>query len=164
MRRQTLLATLTGAVVAVVMTWPMMTAPGSLARIDSDDGKFSVGNVAWVAHALIEDPANVFNANIFLPHTGTLAYSEANLVAGAMAAPVYAATRNPVLAHNVVVYVALVLAFVLTWSLVRRLTGSDWAGLAPAAGFTGPRQSNERGLAGAAGARCWTFHLVLYNV
>jgi hypothetical protein len=117
------------------MTWPMMTAPGSLARFDSDDGRFSVWNVAWVAHALTEDPANVFNANIFHPHTGTLAYSEANLVAGALAAPVYAATRNPVLAHNVVVYVALVLAFVCTWWLVRRLTGSDWAGLAPAAGF-----------------------------
>ena len=135
MKRQTLLAILVGAIVAIVMTWPMMTAPGSLARIDSDDGNFSVWNVAWVAHALIEDPANVFNANIFHPHTGTLAYSEANLVAGAMAAPVYAATGNPVLAHNVVVYVALVLAFVFTWCLVRRLTGSDWAGLAPAAGF-----------------------------
>ncbi len=135
MRRQTLLAILIGAIVGVVMTWPMMTAPGSLARMDSYDGKFSVWNVAWVAHALVDDPRNVFNANIFYPHTGTLAYSEANLVAGAIAAPVYAATRNPVLAHNVVVYVALVLAFVLTWLLVRRLTGSALAGLAPAAGF-----------------------------
>ena len=49
--------------------------------------------------------------------------------------PVYAATRNPVLAHNVVVYVVLVLAFVCTWWLVCRLTGSTAAGLAPAAGF-----------------------------
>src|SRR5687767_15631322 len=135
MRRQALLAGLMGAIVGVVMTWPMMRAPGSLARMDSYDGKFSVWNVAWVSHALVDDPANVFNANIFHPHTGTLAYSEANLVAGAIAAPVYVATRNPVLAHNVAVYVALVLAFVCTWWLVRRLTGSALAGLAPAAGF-----------------------------
>jgi hypothetical protein len=133
--RRTLLAIVTGAVVGVVMTWPMMRSPGTLARMDSYDGKFSVWNVAWVAHALVEDPANVFNANIFHPNTGTLAYSEANLVAGAMAAPVYVATRNPVLAHNLVVYVALVLAFICTWWLVRRLTGSSLAGLAPAAGF-----------------------------
>ncbi|MEO6222113.1 MAG: hypothetical protein ABIP90_02610 [Vicinamibacterales bacterium] len=135
MKAPTLLATLIGLVAGVLMTWPMMTAPGTLARMDSYDGKFSVWNVAWVAHALVDDPTNIFNANIFHPHTGTLAYSEANLVAGAIAAPVYAVTHNPVLAHNVVVYVALVLAFVLTWSLVRRLTDSALAGLAPAAGF-----------------------------
>lgn len=135
MRRQVLLATLMGAIVGLVMTWPMMRSPGTLARMDSYDGKFSVWNVAWVAHALVEDPANVFNANIFHPHTGTLAYSEANLVAGAIAAPVYLTTGNPVLAHNVVIYVALVLAFVCTWWLVWRLTGSTAAGLAPAAGF-----------------------------
>ncbi len=135
MRRQTLLATLLGAVLAVVMTWPMMSAPGQLARIDTHDGKFSVWNVAWVAHALLNDPANVFNANIFHPHQGTLAYSEANIVAGAMAAPVYAITGNPIAAHNIVVYISLVLAFVLTWHLVRRLTGSPWAGVPPAAGF-----------------------------
>jgi hypothetical protein len=134
-KRPTLIAWLVGAVLAVLMTWPMMSAPGSLTRMDTHDGKFSVWNVAWVAHALTADPANLFNANIFYPHTGTLAYSEANLVAGAVAAPVYAATGNPILAHNIVVYLALVLAFVLTWQLVRRLTGSDWAGYPPAAAF-----------------------------
>ena len=128
-------AWLAGIVLAVVMTWPMMSAPGQLTRMDTHDGKFSVWNVAWVAHALLTDPANVFNANIFHPQQGTLAYSEANLVAGVMAAPVYAITGNPIAAHNVVVYVSLVLAFVLTWHLVRRLTGSPWAGLPPAAAF-----------------------------
>lgn len=124
-----------GAVLAVVMTWPMMSAPGSLTRLDTHDGKFSVWNVAWVAHALTSDPGAVLDANIFHPHTGTLAYSEANLVAGAAAAPIYALTRNPVLAHNLVVFVALIAAFGLMWQLVRRLTGSLWAGYAPAAAF-----------------------------
>lgn len=135
MKRPGLFAWLAGAVLAVIMTWPMMSAPGQLTRMDTHDGKFSVWNVAWVAHALISDPANVFNANIFHPQKGTLAYSEANLVAGAMAVPVYALTGNPILAHNIVVFVSLVLAFVLTWMLVRRLTGSAWAGVPPAAAF-----------------------------
>lgn len=135
MKRPVLLAWLTGAVLAVAMTWPMMTAPGQLTRLDTHDGKFSVWNVAWVAHALTTDPANVFNANIFYPHEGTLLYSEANLVAGAMAVPIYAATGNPIAAHNGVVFISLVLAFVLTWQLVRRLTGSPWAGYPPAAAF-----------------------------
>jgi hypothetical protein len=124
-----------GAALAVVMTWPMMSAPGSLTRLDTHDGKFSVWNVAWVAHALTSNPGAVFDANIFHPHTGTLAYSEANLVAGAAAAPIYALTRNPVLAHNLVVFVALVAAFGLMWQLVRRLTGSVWAGYPPATAF-----------------------------
>lgn len=135
MKRPVLLAWLTGIVLAVVMTWPMMSAPGQLTRMDTHDGKFSVWNVAWVAHALVTDPANVFNANIFYPHQGTLLYSETNLVAGALAVPVYAATGNPILAHNVVIYISLVLAFALTWHLVRRLTGSSWAGVPPAAAF-----------------------------
>jgi hypothetical protein len=117
------------------MTWPMMSAPGQLTRMDTHDGKFSVWNVAWVARALLTDPGNVLNANIFYPHQGTLLYSEANLVAGAMAAPVYAVTGNPIAAHNLVVFVCLVLAFVLTWQLVRRLTGSSWAGVPAAAAF-----------------------------
>lgn len=135
MKRPVLAAWLCGAVLAVIMTWPMMSAPGQLTRMDTHDGKFSVWNVAWVAHALITDPGNVFNANIFYPQKGTLAYSEANLVAGAMAAPVYALTGNPILAHNVVVFISLVLAFVLTWMLVQRLAGSPWAGVPPAAAF-----------------------------
>lgn len=135
MKRPVVAAWLTGATLAVLMTWPMMSAPGQLTRLDTHDGKFSVWNVAWVAHAFLTDPAGVFNANIFHPHQGTLAYSEANLVAGAAAVPVYALTRNPIAAHNLVVFAALVLAFVLTWQLVYRLTGSVWAGYPPAAAF-----------------------------
>lgn len=135
MKRPAVAAWFTGAVLAVVMTWPMMSAPGQLTRMDTHDGKFSVWNVAWVAHALTTDPANVLNANIFYPHQGTLLYSETNLVAGAMAVPIYALTDNPIAAHNGVVFISLVLAFVLTWHLVRRLTGSSWAGVPPATAF-----------------------------
>jgi hypothetical protein len=120
---------------AVVMTWPLAARPGSVARFDSNDGKYSLWNVAWVARALAGHPSELFDANIFHPHRNTLAYSEANLVAGAMAAPVYAITRNPIAAHNVTVFVALVLAFLATWQLARRLTGRADTALAPAAAF-----------------------------
>lgn len=126
MSRQLLIALGVGAALASILSYPTIVRPGSVARIDTDDGKFSVWNVAWVAHALIDRNDRVFDANIFYPHKGTLAYSEANLVAGALAAPVYALTGNPLAAHNVVVFTILVLAFVAMWTLVRRLTGS-WA-------------------------------------
>jgi hypothetical protein len=59
-----------------------------------------------------------------------------NLVAGALAAPVYAWTRNPVAAHNSAVLIALWLSFVFTWALVRGLTGSPAAALVGATAYT----------------------------
>ena len=122
-------------VLAVVMTWPLAARPGSVARFDTNDGKFSLWNVAWVAHALTTNPATLFDANIFHPTRHALAFSEANLVAGTMAVPVYLVTGNPIAAHNVVVFVALVLACLLTWQLVRRFTRSAWAPMISATAF-----------------------------
>jgi hypothetical protein len=126
----------TGAALTALLTYPTIVNPGSMARFDTGDGRFSVWNVAWVAHALVDDPRHLFDANIFYPHRGTLTYSEANLVAGAMGAPIYALTRNPVATHNVVVYLALTLAFVAMWALVFRLTGAFGPALVSATAFT----------------------------
>jgi len=135
-RREAAWAALIGVVLAAWLTWPTIGHPASRARLDTGDGRFSVWNVAWVAHALVDEPASLFDTNIFHPHTGTLAWSEANLVAGAMAAPVYAVTRDPVASHNVVVFVAFVICFVAMWALARRVTG-DWRlALVPATAFT----------------------------
>src|SRR3970282_625077 len=68
--------------------------------------------------------ARLFDANIFHPNTGTLAYSEANLFAGAIAVPVWRLTGNPHAASNWTILCAFALAFLATYALVRRLTGS----------------------------------------
>ena len=73
---------------------------GSAGRVDSGDGRHGVWNVAWVAHALTTNPASLFDANIFSPHKQTLAYSEANIIAGIVAAPVWVATKNPYASYN----------------------------------------------------------------
>src|SRR3954453_12844934 len=89
---------------AIVMTWPLVTDLGHLGRTaNSGDARVSVWNVAWVAHALLTDPANLFDANIFHPHRNTLDFSEANLVAAPAAIPVWPPTHNAEAAHNVVV-------------------------------------------------------------
>src|SRR5262245_3577656 len=86
------------------------------------DYQYSVWNVAWVAHALLTDPLNVFNANIFYPHRLTLLYSEANLAAGALAVPAYWLTRNAFAAHNAAVLLSFVLSGTGMYYLVRYLT------------------------------------------
>jgi len=86
--------------VAALMTWPLVTGLGHLGRTaNSGDARVSVWNVAWVAHALLTDPADLFDANIFHPHRNTLAFSEANIVAGAAAVPVWWLTGNAEAAH-----------------------------------------------------------------
>jgi 4-amino-4-deoxy-L-arabinose transferase-like glycosyltransferase len=111
-------------VATVVMTYPLAFGLGSLGRVDTSDGQFSIWNVAWVAHALLTDPGHVWNANIFHPHTGTLAYAEANLVSGGLAVPAYWLTGNPHAAHNSAVLLSFVLSAVGMYYLARYLTGS----------------------------------------
>lgn len=107
----------------VVLTYPLSVNPGTVGRVNNGDGQLSIWNVAWVARTLVVDPLHVFDANIFHPHRGALAYSEANLGAGAVAIPAYWATGNPYFAHNFAVLLAFVLSAVGTYYLARYLTG-----------------------------------------
>ena len=126
---------------AIFMTWPLAAGLSSLGRtgVTNDprfgtngDGLFCVWNVSWVAHAVIADPLNVFDANIFHPHKNSLAYSEANIVAGVLGVPAWWLTRNPYTTLNVVILLAFATAWLFTWLLVHHLTGS--AGAATVAG------------------------------
>jgi hypothetical protein len=91
--------------------------------------------VAWVARTLIVDPLHVFDANIFYPHRWTLAYSESNLGAGALAIPVYWASGNQYAAHNFVLLLSFVLTATCTYYLVRYLFSDRRAGIIAAISF-----------------------------
>src|SRR5262249_1564883 len=120
----------------ILMTWPLASDLGHLGRTsNSGDARFSVWTVAWVAHALVSDPSNLFDANIYHPHRNTLAYSEANIVAGVLAAPAFWLSGNAELAHNVVVIFAFAATAVAMWLLVRHLTGDGAAGATSAVLF-----------------------------
>lgn len=125
--RERLLVLLGALTLAVVATWPMAARFGTSGRLENGDARFSIWNVSWVAHALTTDPGNLWNANIFYPHTATLAYSEANLVAGVIAVPAWVATNNPYATSNFTILIALILAAVAMYELVRYLTASRWA-------------------------------------
>jgi hypothetical protein len=90
--------------------------------VDNADTRLIIWNVAWVARTMVIDPLHLFDANIFYPHTGTLAYSEPNIGAGILALPMYWATGNPYAAHNFVVVLTFVLSAVAMYYLVRYLT------------------------------------------
>ncbi len=79
--------------------------------------------VSWVAHALTTDPAGVYHANIFYPQPNALAFSEGNIVEGAIGAPVWVLTKNPYTTHNVVFLFSFAQSFVGAYYLIRHLTG-----------------------------------------
>jgi hypothetical protein len=110
-----------GALLATALTYPLAFKIGHAGRVDNGDGQLSIWNVAWVARTIVVDPLHVFDANIFYPHRGTLAFSENNMGAGLLAIPAYWLTRNPVFAHNVVVLVAFTLSATGMYYLVRYL-------------------------------------------
>lgn len=123
------------AALTVALTWPIAPGIGTVGRLDNGDARYSIWNVAWVAHALTTQPAALYDANIFYPHRQTIAFSEPNLLAGGMAAPAWWATGNPYFASNWVILWSFVLAAVTTYALVRRLSGSPFGAALAAISF-----------------------------
>ena len=124
-------AVLAGAfVLTAALTFPLVPKLDRVGRVNTDDGRLSIWNVAWVADALIVNPRRLFDANIFYPADNTLAYSEANIGAGLMALPAWGLTGNPYLAHNTAVVIAFLMAVAGAYYLVRYLSGSREAAVA----------------------------------
>jgi len=112
-----------GVILACVFTYPYIFQFNDAGRLDTNDGRWSIWVVSWVAHALTTDPLHLFRANIFYPHINALAFSEGNIVEGVIGAPVWALTKNPYTTHNFVFLFAFAQSFVATYYLVRHLTG-----------------------------------------
>jgi hypothetical protein len=118
----TLVAT-AAVVIACVFTYPYIVNFSNAGRLDTNDGRWSIWVVSWVAHALTTDPFAIFRANIFHPHDNALAFSEGNFVGGAMAVPAWLLTHNPYAAHNFFFIAAFALSSITAYYLVRYLTG-----------------------------------------
>ena len=106
-----------------LMTWPQALVLATHARLDNDVF-FNLWRLSWLAHALSTAPGALFDANIFHPEHGVLAYSDAILVEGLIAAPLLWAGVPPVLVHNLVLLGAIVASGVGMTVLARYLTGS----------------------------------------
>lgn len=119
----------------VIMTWPQALHLGTQVP-GHDDPLLSIWRLAWIAHALPHDPRHLFDANIFYPHVRTLAYSDAMLFEGLLAAPFLWAGANPVLVYNLLFLAGIISSGAGMFVLVRYLTGNIDAALVSAAIFT----------------------------
>jgi hypothetical protein len=119
----------------VLLTWPQALHLGTRVAAH-DDALFSIWRLAWVAHELPTDPRHLFDANIFFPHAGTLAYSDALLFEALVAAPWLWAQVNPVLVYNVLLLGGIVSSGIGMFVLARHLTDDLDAALVSAVVFT----------------------------
>jgi hypothetical protein len=109
---------------AVLHTWPLATAPGTLSRNDNGDFILHEWIMAWVSHQVVTNPLHLFDANIFYPERYTLAYSDHLFVQSMMGAPLLWAGASPVLVHNLVLMAGFALTGWATCLVMKRWTGS----------------------------------------
>jgi hypothetical protein len=114
-------------VLSLIYTYPMIRDIGRANRFDSPDAQFNAWTLSWDLHQLGNEPFSVFDANIFYPERGTLAYSENLLVAALMVAPFRLLSDNPILLLNLALLAALTTSGVASFVLTRYLTGNTWA-------------------------------------
>ena len=115
-------------VLTCVMTNPLVLHIASAVE-DKQDALLNTWIVGWVGHALLTDPLNLFNANIFYPYPNTLAFSETMLPQGLFALPFNLAFDNTVLGYNLVLLASFFLAAYAMYLLVLDLTHSRGAAL-----------------------------------
>src|SRR5260370_21605996 len=97
-----------------------------------DNPQFIIWRLAWVAHALITDPGHLFDGNIFYPARNTLAFSDAMMVEGALAAPLFWLGVSPILIYNTLLLGGIAASGIAMFVLARHLLGGGGPPVAPA--------------------------------
>ena len=122
------------AVLSIVATWPLAAGLGRGIAGDLGDPVLNAWIIAWDCEQLLailggdfSRLGSFFDTNIFHPAPLTLAYSEHLIPQAVQVLPVYAISRNPVLAYNLVFLSTFILSGLGAYLLVRELTGNPRA-------------------------------------
>lgn len=140
-RRLTLLAIGSVAVTlaaTVAVTWPLFRHPsrtvlearslyGDAHILVQRDINLTMWVLAWDVHALSTAPSELFHGNVFAPAPDALARSEHMLGNVPLFGPIFLATGNPVLAHQVTLLATFVLAGLAMAAYVFYWTRDPWA-------------------------------------
>ena len=116
------------------VTWPQVPRLRD-GIADIGDPLLNAWALAWVAHELPSAPARLFDANIFHPERGTLAYSETLLAPALLGAPFFWLGAGPVGVHNLLLVLGIAASGVGMAALVHDLTGRRGAALVAGAIF-----------------------------
>ena len=110
----------------LIATYPIILAPGSYTYFGHSDAQLNMWILAWNAHALRHTPLHLFDANIFYPERGTLAYSETLLGYLPIFGPILWLRGSPALAFNAIILFSFAASGFAMYLLARHLTGRQW--------------------------------------
>ncbi len=119
---------------ALLMHWPLPLHIGGDVPRDLGDPLPQAWQVAWNGHALLHQPLDWFQANIFHPLPNSLAFSDA-LVGYAPAGVVGSGPDAAVARYGVLFLFAYALAFFGAWLLARELGAGRLGSFVAAAAF-----------------------------
>ena len=111
-------------------------AAGGLGAMIDADFYLNVWILAWIAHALLTDPARLFDGNIYFPASNTITGSENMLAHVPVTVPALAATGNALVVLKAMALESFVLAGIGMFFYVRHHTRSAAAALVAGAAFT----------------------------
>jgi len=112
---------------ALISTLPLWRHLTTAVPGDIGDPLLNTWILAWDGHALLTDPAHLFDANIFFPLKDTLAYSEHLLGTALPMLPILLISGEPVLAYNVALLTSFMLSGLGLYLLALRYTGNRLA-------------------------------------
>jgi hypothetical protein len=133
--REVALAALGGVVLAVVMSWPLALHLGSDIPKDLGDPLLQAWQVAWIGHALLEAPLDLWQANTFWPFDDTLAFTDALIGYSPIALLAQASPHAALVSYNALFLFAYALAFVGAYLLARELGVGPIGAVAAGAAF-----------------------------
>jgi len=121
---------ITGLYVALtaVMTWPQLPRLATHTAEDPDVF-FNLWRLRWIHRALTTAPDRLFDGNLFYPEPGVLAMSDALLLQGVLALPLFLAGLPPVLVHNLLLLGAIVASGAGMFVFARHVSGSRTAAI-----------------------------------
>jgi hypothetical protein len=121
-------------VLAVVMTWPALADPAHAVPGGRTDPLILVWEFSWAGHALLNDPARLFDGNAFYPEQGTLALSD-SMVGYAPIAWLGSGTRAALVHYNVLYVLAAFLAVLGGYALARQFGSGRVGAMVAGAAF-----------------------------
>jgi hypothetical protein len=143
--REVAWACLGGLLLAVLSTWPLVLHMSSRISPDLGDPVRTAWEIAWVGHAMLHDPGNLFNSNAFYPHPLSLAFSDSLLGYGPTAF-FGSGTVAALVRYNLLYLWAWSLCFVGAYLLARELGVGRMAGTAAGVAFAyAPYRVTEAG-------------------
>lgn len=124
---QTVVVLILFLLLAIGITDPLWLHMRTAVPSDIGDPLLNAWILAWDAHALLNKPQRLFDANIFFPLPNTLAYSEHLLATALLSLPVQIVGGQPLLAYNIMLLVSFALCGLGMYLLCLRWTGRRMA-------------------------------------